>query len=831
MLTSRLRARSSMLKGPSLQKRLKRRFLYITPRYLRYLSQTVVVTPWAMGFVALYLLAFVPQMQEIYIGLIEDRDVARGLAGLISLAGFSALLYCWNHIMVTKRIDGIYPDHADIYFDRGVIGIRDLKTMISSALPFTGLCLGLLSAYFQVQNDALHIEQVSGAMGAGLDQADALKIKLETLPGAILFSFAFTALLLIALILLLHYSRNNRMWQKLFIVSSYVLTAVLVAVPILFSNDTLIVSRLAGPLASIGLVLIASAVFLRVLILIVAQILSLLLTLPSVVFMSMSGMPIALRQLIVVLIPMVPVFFIGARFVQTGQQAGKRPASIFEEVLDRIELTNKHRSVLAASFAKWLKARDIGATGEYPVFVVTTEGGGIYAASAASFFLAKMEESCPAFAEHVFGISAVSGGSVGASLFDAALSEQKQTKDPERAPGAVPAGCADLSQPGKLFERLRKITRDDHLSPVLAYILPDAVHDIREFFLGAPERKEPCNNEVPFEWFGRDQILEKSFISSFERSRGQHPAFGTVCPAAGVGNILMRNFSETWQADGKIPALLLNATWVETGYRVAFAPFPLEHLGEGTLYSFQEVSEFPGKGHDADPHWQNPSLIGAANVSARFPFVMPPWASNTHDKSRWTFVDGGYADSSGATTGLELYKELKKELRQSAELQHLTGASGKEIDPAQIKLHLILLTDSYVRPDFRKITGSSLDDVISPFSTLFAVRELLARRAVTRAYGELGKDVISIQLNQQTFPLSLGWQISGLSSDIIQFSMGRPDRCHSEKGFGEDWAVWTVNHNSCETKRIVELLTPKPAPPAPAQVTPPPAGTWQPQRQ
>ncbi|MGO9983206.1 MAG: hypothetical protein ACLPIX_03220 [Rhodomicrobium sp.] len=793
---------------------------------MRYLSQTIVLTPWVMGFLSLYLLAFIPQTQEIYISVAEDRDFVHGVLGLVSLSVFSALLYYWNHKMVTRRIDGIYPDHADIYFDRGIGGIRNLKTIVSASLPFAGLCIGLVAARAQVQAAASHVKTVSGALGSGLDQAGPLQERLQTLPGALVVWLVIAIAVSIGVIFVLHRSRNNVCWQRKFMAACYAATVLLVLAPVFFSNTTLIAARLAGPLAGTGLVLIAGAVFLRFLFSVAAKIAWVLLTLPSLLILSMRRMPFALGQFTAFLVPLLAVAWIGATFVQTGTgQEGRRPASIFEELRERSKNSNLHRAKLAQTLASWLQARETG-TGEYPVFIISAQGGGIYAASATSFFLAGMQERCPAFAEHVFAVSAVSGGSIGASLFDAALAEKAGGKDASRAGGA-PTGCIEPAGPGELFERLRKITRDDHLSPVLAYILPDLVRDIRELFAGAPGPKEPCKNEARFEWFGRDQILEKSFIASFERSDKKDRGFTAVCPSAADANMLMRNFSQSWSPDGKLPALLLNATWVETGYRVAFSPFSLQHLGEGTLYSFDDVGTLSGERQEQGRIWQDPSLIGAAAVSARFPFVMPPWASNPNAKSRWTFVDGGYADASGSTTGLELYNELRKELNESPELKGLTDKNGKEIRPGQIKLYLISLTDAFAEPDYRSITGSSLDDFISPVSTILTVRELLARRAITRAYAQLGVELITVQLDQQTFPLPLGWKLSALSSDIVRLTMGKPGACDPARENDPNWAVWTVNHNSCQLKRITTLLADAAMPVAPPVASQPPAPATQ----
>ncbi|MFY9876758.1 MAG: hypothetical protein WAL20_14115, partial [Rhodomicrobium sp.] len=50
------------------------RFSISTSQYLRYIAQTVFLTPLIVGFAAACLFAAVPQMHEVYLGIIEDAD-------------------------------------------------------------------------------------------------------------------------------------------------------------------------------------------------------------------------------------------------------------------------------------------------------------------------------------------------------------------------------------------------------------------------------------------------------------------------------------------------------------------------------------------------------------------------------------------------------------------------------------------------------------------------------------------------------------------------------------------------------------------------------------
>jgi 6-phosphogluconolactonase/glucosamine-6-phosphate isomerase/deaminase len=63
------------------------------------------------------------------------------------------------------------------------------------------------------------------------------------------------------------------------------------------------------------------------------------------------------------------------------------------------------------------------------VFVVSAAGGGIYAASIAALFLARMQDECPTFAQHVFAISSVSGGSLGAGIFNSLAKQRAENGD------------------------------------------------------------------------------------------------------------------------------------------------------------------------------------------------------------------------------------------------------------------------------------------------------------------------------------------------------------------------------------------------------------------
>ncbi len=745
------------------------RFSISTGQSFRYLAHTVYLPPLIVGFAAACLFAAVPQMQEVYLGIVEDADYGRGIAGLAAVSLFSALLFAWNHIEVSRRIDAIYPFHADIHFDRRIFDVRDLKTAFAASLPFFGLLLGLAQVY----------RHVLDAAETGLTRG-ALRV-LPALPDAVIVAAAITLAAYLALLALFYRFRKNTKTQKRFLYLLYALTVALVAVPIFAPDATLMASRFGGPLAITALVLIEVAIALRLVFWFFHRVVSIIVAIPSSFLLVTDWLPLGLRQAAIALIPLVAVGGISAGIIRTGGGGIEgRPE----------ETQAKAGGDLAATFHAWLGERRTGSS-RYPVFVVAAQGGGIYAASTAGAFLATMQDHCPAFARHVFAISAVSGGSVGASLFNAALADSIARGTNRKAPVDVEPGCDSLfAKPGELSRRLRAVTQDDHISPVLAYLVPDFLGGLIPSSLhlksGEPDRGSPCDSgRSP--WGSRDRILEKSFIDSFKRSGPSSKGADDDCPDQKERNLLVRPFSDGWSQKGDLPALLLNATWVETGYRVAFAPFALQPFGGGTLYSFDSLSKGPS----------DPTLISAAVISARFPGLMPPWTFKLDKGSHLTFVDGGYADSSGVSTAHQLYNKLKQ-------------VGGDDVD-----LYLITLTDKSkaltaaagVEPVGSMPVRSWLYDVFAPLTTLLSVRDLQSRKAVTEARTELGEKMIVVQLDQETFPLPLGWKLSGLSSDVIRLTLGDPARCTAADDRGNT-AASIANRNNCELKRIADLISP-----------------------
>ncbi len=241
-----------------------------------------------------------------------------------------------------------------------------------------------------------------------------------------------------------------------------------------------------------------------------------------------------------------------------------------------------------------------------PMLIVATAGGGIRAAYWTAAVLDNLRtQSGGSVRPYLFAVSGVSGGSVGATAFEAALA-----KDDE---GQCGRGCCPTTSATSFLT-------EDFLAPVLASgIFIDTVASI------LPE----------FPHTDRGAALEKSF----EQASGGWLArsFLSLSPYGEDGAI-----HDPWR-----PILLLNATHEETGRRIIAGPVLIER--NVFLDSFDELHEL---GSDV-------RASTAAHNSARFAYVSPAGDIGDHKGS---MIDGGYFENYGALTALELARAAEKAL-------------------------------------------------------------------------------------------------------------------------------------------------------------------------
>ena len=148
-------------------------------------------------------------------------------------------------------------------------------------------------------------------------------------------------------------------------------------------------------------------------------------------------------------------------------------------------------------FVDWLRARkDLGYYAErnkpYPVYMVAAEGGGMYAGYHVASLLAHLQDRCPNFAQHVFGISSVSGGSLGAAVFAslAGRSARNETWQDCR-----------LTTDGPFQKAVRDYFSNDFLSPLVgATLFPNTLQSIIPFPFKALDRARAIEHAFAEAW-------------------------------------------------------------------------------------------------------------------------------------------------------------------------------------------------------------------------------------------------------------------------------------------------------------------------------------------
>lgn len=369
----------------------------------------------------------------------------------------------------------------------------------------------------------------------------------------------------------------------------------------------------------------------------------------------------------------------------------------------------------------------------HPLFIVTAEGGGIRAAYWTASVLGSIQDEDTSFADHIFAISGVSGGSVGASVFA----------------GLV----ADGTPQHQFAERAQRILGSDFLSPAIAAMLyPDFI-----------QRFWPR----PYTFLDRGRWLERSWEKAWRETTGS--------------NRFAESFFDLWKnPEPYVPALLLNGTSVESGNRLIISNLLIENNDKEFLGA-EEVSK------KILPALDLP-LSTAAHLSARFTYVSPAGrfsSSGTH------VVDGGYFENSGATTALDVLRQVIAVLKKP----------GGELGDTVPKI--IMISNSPIgtafgdrKPeDLKKLCrgptttaevehnepGTFLEDALAPAYALLSTRDargVYAQRAIGKAqevfYNEVpslsggGKQVYLFALAAAKVPLPLGWMLSNEAAHAMQ---------------------------------------------------------------
>ena len=424
---------------------------------------------------------------------------------------------------------------------------------------------------------------------------------------------------------------------------------------------------------------------------------------------------------------------------------------------------------LVTAFRQWLEHRRAAIEAykkkgrAYPVFLVTAQGGGIYAAYHPALSLARLTDHCPEFAHHLFAISSVSGGSLGAAVYAELVRALPPT--PPNDPASPSASCTSTRGPtvdNYLQAQVQRFFETDFLTPVIA----------SAFIFDAP------SVFVPQLRFGQDRAraLESAFETAWKQLK---------LPGAGDG--LSAGYFGRWDPAGLAPALFMSTTAVNFGIpilvaqvdwsynpvsnvprtaalarsamaeRSAPSPGLVKTVRDRLLASDDQLQVGVGNLLDFRPDIQVATST-AVVLSARFPFVTPPAAITENSriiKSRGLFnktkvlelTDGAFYDNSGGIVARDIIAELERRLENDERLKEFKN---------DIKIELIRFTDTPA-----KRQGGASDyahsELITPLVAYDAVRQSrgVLLTGVSRKAG-----TSNIYLLDEWYDGSLNWLLS-----------------------------------------------------------------------
>jgi hypothetical protein len=357
--------------------------------------------------------------------------------------------------------------------------------------------------------------------------------------------------------------------------------------------------------------------------------------------------------------------------------------------------TREWRVPIDAAFQNWLKSRpdlSVYQGNTYPVYIVASEGGGMYAAIHSAIVLARLQSQQPRFSQHVFALSTVSGGSFGTAVYrglaQLLAKPCRQTR------------CDADPEASLRFEMAtEQVLSEYYLTPVITRSLTsDLIQRVLPFPIPWADRSRGLEFAIEEAW-GRmiesDTQLQLARIEDVMRGKEHFWSKGDFRAEVDV----------SWKPEDIAPAQIFNTTEVETGHRVVIAPFLLGDLpkryGISNLRSINE-----------DDPLINLSTSTAIGLIARFPYLTPAGYYGTRStggaETKHRLVDGGYYDNTGIETALDVIKSLERTVYED-ELAKRYGLKG---------VRFILLSFSTKNGIAR--SSDTLPELVSPVRTMIA---------------------------------------------------------------------------------------------------------------
>ena len=424
------------------------------------------------------------------------------------------------------------------------------------------------------------------------------------------------------------------------------------------------------------------------------------------------------------------------------------------------------RLKLDDAFEAWYASAPVDADGRKPMIVVAAAGGASRAGYWAAEVLGHLQQvSHGRFADSVFAISSVSGGSVGAAAF---VSQLHDTPNP-------PKGFRNA---------VRSAAGGDYLSPALAGVL---YPDLAQRFLPTI----PLGHGKVIAFPDRAEGLEKAF----EITWAEHCA-DMVCRDP---DLWTKPFTDLWtQPGGRAPLWFVNGAREEDGRRVLTAPVQI------TSENFPDAVDFfvLTGGRDL-------SISNAIHNGARFPLVSPGGTLLGGDGApRGHVLDGGYFENSGVTTAGDIVRAAKR----------FADKKGYAIRPILIELNndsdTLVSSASFYRGSqpqdptalAQSQTHYFLADILGPLGGITSSNDGRATPVSIAISREIGDDYVLIHLcnvdehgDKTTRRAPMDWVLSDSAKTAMSWAdelAHGHDYCGNRAGFARVLGALPKTHPS-----------------------------------
>ncbi len=395
------------------------------------------------------------------------------------------------------------------------------------------------------------------------------------------------------------------------------------------------------------------------------------------------------------------------------------------------------RPAISTAFDKWFERLQAEhppqANGKYPVILVATEGGGIRAAYWTAAVLTSLTDTLPTFADHTFSISAVSGGALGATVYDALLIRRNDTLANLEETDYTPQAGEQYS----LRFRARQMLSQDSLAPTLAAMTNP---DLAQRFIPVPilpDRARALEGGWEHAWRTTIQRRSKEDDDTF----------------AGGFLTLMED------REDHIPSLFLNGTVVETGQRIIASNLRIDTGAYGELAD--SIDLFSALAADV-------RVSTAVDNSTRFTYVSPAGTlirgRNGTGGSPLTcapgkrcehVVDGGYFENSGSATTSDILRVIRRSKYATRIEPHVIFIQFKMKNPAPVT------------------SQRFANEVLSPVRALLSVRgshAVLAGEELSEMVAEENYTTFYLEQTNAVFPL--GWLLADRTRNLMDAQMG-----------------------------------------------------------